>query len=74
MDVKLEPGDKPFSMDVDTYWKERDELQQRLHAVKTKPQQMLKYPERYIAQYPDVFSKKSSISFPLVDRGTMPQS
>ena len=58
VDVKLEPGDKLFSMDIDTYWKERDEQRQRLRAVKTKPQQILEYPECYIFQYPDVFSEE----------------
>ena len=64
MDVKLEPGNKLFSMDVDTYWKERDEQRQRLRAVKTKPQQILEYPERYIAQYPDVFSEEEFDQLP----------
>ena len=64
MDVKPELGDKLFSMDVDTYWKERNEHRQRLRAVKTKPQQILEYPERYIAQYPDVFSEEEFDQLP----------
>ena len=63
-DIKLESGDRLFSTDIDTYWKEQDKHRRRLHAVEIKPQQILEYSECYITQYLDVFSEEEFDQLP----------
>ena len=60
-DPNLSKGDKLFAMNVQGYLKKGEPWS----IGKTKePKQILEYPQRYLAQYPDIFSEEEFDKLP----------